>query len=263
MVERIADATGQKFHKITILQDKLPDQKSLIKCDCGIEKLVRRYDVFDGKIKSCGATKCAGKWIDISDQIFDQLFVTKYIGLSLNKKSIIWECQCSCGNSIETSYISLVTGHKKSCGCIKSERISRAQAMPIKTVAEKELYNVYKQNAKKRQFVFEISKIQFVSFLYDNCYYCDATPTNFIKKKRVTGTEIHYFNGVDRVNNEIGYVLDNCVTCCKICNIAKNNLTMPQFLSWLEQINSNFLKIKNKIETCNERKINSFIFKEI
>ena len=138
-MQRIADATGQKFVKVTIVQDKLPHQKALIRCDCGVEKTVRRYDVFNGKIRSCGSTECAGKWTDITGQVFDQLLVVRYVGLSDNKQSIIWECKCSCGNLVNVPYIGLVTKHNKSCGCIKSERISRAQSLPIKTAAENDL----------------------------------------------------------------------------------------------------------------------------
>lgn len=237
---RIPDATGQKFSKVIVLQDKLPNQKALIKCDCGAEKTVRRYDVFDGKIKSCGSTECAGKWIDIAGQRFDQLLAVKYIGLSGNKQTIVWECRCDCGNIIRTGYVALVTGHKKSCGCIKSERISRSMSLPIKITAENQLYNEYKQNAKKRELTFNLSKKEFISFLYGDCFYCGNKPSNFIRKRRVTGEEIHYFNGVDRVNNELGYALDNCVTCCKLCNHAKNNLTKEEFIALAKRIVEKF-----------------------
>jgi hypothetical protein len=237
---RIPDATGQKFEKVTILQDKLPKQKCLIKCDCGVEKTVRRYDVLNGKIKSCGSTKCAGKWIDITGQRFDQLVATQFIGLSGNLQTIVWECQCDCGSVIRTGYSALVTGHKKSCGCIKSERISRSMSLPIKITVENEILHSYKQGAKKRNLDFKLTKSEFINLLYNDCFYCGSKPSNFIKKNRITGEEIHYFNGVDRVNNEIGYRLDNCVTCCKLCNHAKNNLSKREFIILAKKISKRF-----------------------
>ena len=33
------------------------------------------------------------------------------------------------------------------------------------------------------------------------------------------------YNGVDRKFNKKGYEIDNVISCCKICNIAKNNNT--------------------------------------
>lgn len=238
MAKRILDAAGKRFGKVIIIEDRLTDQKALVRCDCGTEKTVRRYDLFSGKIKSCGSTKCAGKWVDITEKRFDQLVATKYIGLSGNKQTIVWECQCDCGNIIRTGYVALITGHKKSCGCIKGERISRAMSLPIKTTVENQIYNDYKKNANKRNLAFNISKEEFVSFMYGNCFYCGSGPSNFTKKRRVTGDEVHFYNGVDRVNNKLGYSAENCVTCCKLCNHAKNNMTKDEFIELATKIAS-------------------------
>lgn len=248
MAKRIADATGQVFGKVTIVKDKLLNQKALIKCECGIEKIVRRYDVLDGKIKSCGSTECAGKWIDITGQRFDQLVALKFIGLSGNKQTIVWECKCNCGSIIRTGYIGLVTGHKKSCGCIKTERVSKALSLPINIACENQIFNAYKAGAKKRNLKFALTKTEFIDFLQKNCFYCNSTPSNCMTKKRVTGNESYCFNGVDRIDNTIGYTLDNCVACCKICNIAKNNHTIQDFLNWLKCLNKKFVDTSKILE---------------
>ena len=39
-------------------------------------------------------------------------------------------------------------------------------------------------------------------------------------------------NGIDRVNNEIGYKLDNCKPCCKHCNYVKGDLSIEDFEKW-------------------------------
>ena len=44
------------------------------------------------------------------------------------------------------------------------------------------------------------------------------------------------YNGIDRVNPALGYVEDNVVTCCKICNIAKHDLRLEEFLAWIEKL---------------------------
>ena len=43
-------------------------------------------------------------------------------------------------------------------------------------------------------------------------------------------------NGIDRVNNNIGYILNNCVACCKYCNIAKGVRTITEFLEHVQSI---------------------------
>jgi hypothetical protein len=44
------------------------------------------------------------------------------------------------------------------------------------------------------------------------------------------------YNGVDRVNNGIGYEPDNSVSCCKICNRAKDVMTQEGFLTWVGRV---------------------------
>lgn len=43
-------------------------------------------------------------------------------------------------------------------------------------------------------------------------------------------------NGIDRVNNDIGYEDGNVVPCCKLCNYFKKNYTVEQFLGHAKRI---------------------------
>ena len=45
-----------------------------------------------------------------------------------------------------------------------------------------------------------------------------------------------YYNGVDRIDNNSGYDIDNCAPCCHQCNWAKKNLTKADFLNWIERV---------------------------
>jgi hypothetical protein len=49
-------------------------------------------------------------------QVFGRLTV-----LGLGQKKYYWLCQCSCGNTTETSAHRITTGSVKSCGCIRRE----------------------------------------------------------------------------------------------------------------------------------------------
>lgn len=234
------DLTGQKFSKVTVIKH-LPDRRVLIKCDCGIEKSVSRYDVFGGKVKSCGAKDCVARPKDLIGQKFSLLTVLR---LTDDTKNITgrcaqWECQCECGNVLVVPSNQLNSGRTRSCGCAKGYWISQKNSIPIKERAENQLFSEYKTNANKRGLKFFLSKSEFVSFLYNDCFYCGTPPLNCMKKEKVTGKEEHYFNGIDRVNNEIGYVLDNCVTCCKLCNHAKNDLSKEDFILLAKKIVTN------------------------
>lgn len=44
------------------------------------------------------------------------------------------------------------------------------------------------------------------------------------------------FNGLDRVDNAIGYTLENAVACCRWCNRAKGRNSVEEFTAWLEWV---------------------------
>jgi hypothetical protein len=48
-------------------------------------------------------------------------------------------------------------------------------------------------------------------------------------------------NGVDRVDSGRGYTVDNCVPCCKFCNLMKRNYTPEFFLAHTSKITTQAL----------------------
>lgn len=67
-----------------------------------------------------------------------------------------------------------------------------------------------KKQARDRNYVFELSDDDVHALLHDLCVYCGAAPDPF--------------NTIDRMNNAVGYVSTNVVTCCKTCNMTKGCL---------------------------------------
>jgi hypothetical protein len=45
-----------------------------------------------------------------------------------------------------------------------------------------------------------------------------------------------YLNGIDRIDSKLGYVEGNVVSCCKICNSAKGDLTLAEFENWINKM---------------------------
>lgn len=92
----------------------------------------------------------------------------------------------------------------------------------------------YRARAKKAGLDFTLAPEKFLSLIQSNCYYCLAFPANM---RTEHGKSITY-NGIDRVDSGRGYTEDNCVACCKICNLAKNDLSQPEFLIWADRIHN-------------------------
>lgn len=88
-------------------------------------------------------------------------------------------------------------------------------------------YNTYKENARKRGIDFSLAYDEFFPLTQMNCTYCDSVPTNKISR---FNNEVTY-QGIDRVDNSIGYTKSNSVPCCKFCNVAKNDSSVEDFLN--------------------------------
>lgn len=76
-----------------------------------------------------------------------------------------------------------------------------------------------------------------------NCHYCGIEPSNTYMKSYYN---VNY-NGIDRVDNSIGYEMNNVVACCKMCNIAKNNNTEQEFLQWVKRL-SEYQRLKDEFK---------------
>jgi hypothetical protein len=89
-------------------------------------------------------------------------------------------------------------------------------------------YPEYRTNAKKRGIEFKITSEQFAEIVKNKCHYCDG----FSKDRN----EHSRGNGIDRKDNTIGYVYENCVPCCATCNFIKNNMGYKDFINYIKQV---------------------------
>lgn len=56
------------------------------------------------------------------------------------------------------------------------------------------------------------------------------------KRGRRMGGYGEFVNGIDRVDNSLGYVADNCVPCCEACNRAKLQMSSTDFINLANRI---------------------------
>ncbi len=94
--------------------------------------------------------------------------------------------------------------------------------------SRKPYYSSYLKKATERNYCFELSQEDFNDIINDNCYIC--------------GKEYCY--GIDRYNNNIGYIESNVKPCCGQCNIMKKTMEYSEFINKLQLIHAN---MKNNI----------------
>ena len=84
-------------------------------------------------------------------------------------------------------------------------------------------YDEYVRGAMKKNLQFNLTAEQFIRIVNSHCYYCDE-----YDETRVIG--------IDRVDSERGYFIDNVVPCCSTCNFMKSNLEKDDFLNHICKI---------------------------
>lgn len=148
-------------------------------------------------------------------------------------------CRCMCGTKVVIAVNALRTGNTRSCGCLRAElsilRLKR-RALPPGTAHGHRLFARYKNDARKCRRFFGLTFAQFETLTRASCHYCGTPPQHSCATANRRYNGISARNGMDRVNNAIGYVASNLVPCCWQCNRAKNSMTAPAFLAHVERI---------------------------
>lgn len=192
------------------------------------------------------------KCVDLIGKKFNKLLVldkSHRVNNVGQRNGRIWKCQCDCGNTREVFTNDLNSNRITSCGCDNFLGISSNTKFQPKISSLRAKLSHYKSNAKLRNKEFSISFEQGTKLLTGNCHYCGSEPnmefsvleTRKSAKRVQTGLidKAEYIvktNGLDRIDNSKGYIENNVVSCCTICNYAKNTLSYNDFLLWIDKL---------------------------
>jgi hypothetical protein len=87
------------------------------------------------------------------------------------------------------------------------------------------VYHAYKQSARRRNLIFELTKQDFKNFWGKPCFYSGEP----VEKA-----------GLDRIDNSKGYTINNVVSCNKDVNKMKRNLSKEYFLKLCKMVAKKF-----------------------
>ncbi len=151
-----------------------------------------------------------------------------------------FKCLCDCGKMTDVEKSKVVGGVTKSCGCIQKEmrnNLGKMNILPKYHASINEVFNVYRNSAIKRGFSFELNREEFVDIVTKECIYCGDKLTN--KHYRSLNNGNFLYTGIDRYDNEKGYIKGNCVPCCSVCNRMKTNMGIQDFKNRIIKIINN------------------------
>jgi hypothetical protein len=231
---------GQEFGALTAIRPSLHG-RWLFQCRCGafverkageVREIVRR-----GYVPACEA--CAAKnkqrvnLEDFTGQKFGLLTAIQPTGLYRGSFQI-WDFRCQCGKIVRRVPADVravvARGHIAACpDCRKPSRTLDTDETVIRRI-----YHQYQNGARRRHLEFSLTIDELKVLIAGNCYYCGAQPSRHYQR----GPKSHSLlvNGIDRMNNAIGYTTENVVSCCWRCNRAKCDMPLSDWNDWLDHI---------------------------
>lgn len=177
-------------------------------------------------------------FIDLTGKSFGLLKVveTKLVCTKRGNRKIC-TCICECGEVVERRADGFKSGRISSCGCYNKITILKAVdkiTLNGPQSAFNSLFSSYKKEASKKKYFFGLTEETFKELIDSTCFYCGKKPKQVSKSGG--STDNYTYNGIDRLNSDLGYIKSNCVPCCKTCNYMKRTLSPSSFIKHISKI---------------------------
>lgn len=145
-----------------------------------------------------------------------------------NRMRVQWKCRCDCGKTVIRDADKF--RNRSSCGCLPSKPV-----LPEGRGMGRAVYSGYRKYCEDVGRVFELTFDEFHCLAQQPCHYCGIEKSNSRADARNPDL-VYFYNGIDRKDNTQGYILSNCLPCCKKCNYMKRDYGYTEFLVHLKTI---------------------------
>lgn len=211
------------------MQSIVGSQPETFSCGC-----LSRARLAAGRLKGPEAVrgKPAHNFKDQTGQRFGMLLVLEHAGSKqrpTGKMYSQWLCRCDCGTQVILPLTVLTSGNTKSCGCA-----TFALRRPAGTSARNRVLKAYKGAARRRGLAWALTDEDFDKITAQACHYCGCPPS--ARSVQAQGRSEFTYNGIDRVDNAIGYIPGNVVPACSQCNYAKKDMPYDEFMAWIARL---------------------------
>lgn len=125
----------------------------------------------------------------------------------------------------------------------KRDKERRTELARVREQTANIKYMRFLKDVRQREIECEITQEQYAELLKQSCYYCGVESVS----NQEGIEEDLYKNGIDRKDSKQGYLYDNCVGCCKMCNYMKRSLHTNVFLKRIEHILTHNHHIKKNL----------------
>ncbi len=126
----------------------------------------------------------------------------------------------------------IATAHQNGAPDTRGKRYNLDRRIDSFTSGERVAWTSHLTGVRYRLLVNELTPDAYLAMARQDCAYCGASPQPRIMAKRWPVS----LNGIDRIDNSIGYVAGNCAPCCSTCNKLKGTLSGEQFRTHIRKM---------------------------
>lgn len=190
--------------------------------------------------------------IDLVGKTSGRLTVTGKTTSRSKQGKVIWECLCSCGNTILAATVAITSGRTRSCGCLQKETI-RA----IKTKHGFNHIPEYRTWQNIRNRCYNVKQNDYSRYGGRGITVCAEWLNSFETFYRDMGPRLSPEHSIDRKDNDKGYSKDNCRWATRIeqANNARRNVfyfhngKAKTLTTWCRELNLNYVTVEQRIRT--------------
>ncbi len=107
-------------------------------------------------------------------------------------------------------------------------------------------YSQIRYASKKRKLEFNLTIDEFKRLSVQDCHFCGRKPHQYKYPHSSNVSEawmkhgLFIKNGLDRINNNLGYSVSNCFPACSTCNFMRGSLSVAQFKRHIKKLIKNW-----------------------
>lgn len=206
---------------------------AMFKCCCG--NIFRK--TLGRRTSSCGCDsyRFSKAYYDYKDK-YEKNMGLILVGVKYGEeRRIIAILMCHCGSQFETQFRNIKNGHTRSCGnCLKKWEHAPYYGEIDENPSDKKVKKAIQIIKAKTQRDIEISDKDMKEIMFGNCHWTGIGPSKLFFIRRA-GEFPFYINGIDRIDNDKGYIKGNCVPCSTRANFLKGTFSEKEFLKLIEQ----------------------------
>ena len=203
-----------------------------IKCvKCGLERITSGSHLERCVCNNCKKENTNNSYIGQTIGCYE---ILEFSHFGENKSQTrYFNVRCISCNTQSVKSLKTILNSKETCSdCKVKKRRTPTLAAPRNCVK----YS-YISGAEERGYSFTLSDQEFDNLIFGNCFYCGQEPVENKSDIRLNKTNLPFKrNGIDRLNNELGYTKENCVTSCSKCNKMKSDLNYEEFIQHIHKI---------------------------